>query len=282
MNITVNRQGNPAYEAMLNDLVMDVFGFSFAPWFDLELWDEQYESYSIIDNGRMLSNVCIYKTDFIILGRCIRAHQFGAIATREGERKKGLSRLLVEHVLSLYPDIPSFLYANPSVAGFYPRLGFRQAKMYRPMVNVTINNAHTKAIKGEPTDDFVIEAIYGERVDSDMVRCLNTQSVQVFHLLMHYSDGIYFLPDCGALVVTEQEGNRLFLADVITQRPITFDTLKKELPFTGIEVVEFGFCPDWLSVSPNWVRMDWVEEPFFLMGEWDLPEMFRFPSMSAT
>jgi len=59
MTITMNNQNNPAYEAMLDTLIQEVFGFSFEPWFEYELWDKNYESYSIIENGKMLSK-CMY------------------------------------------------------------------------------------------------------------------------------------------------------------------------------------------------------------------------------
>ncbi|MCL1983539.1 MAG: hypothetical protein FWG53_10720 [Clostridiales bacterium] len=76
---------------------------------------------------------------------------------------------------------------------------------------------------------------------------MNTQSVQIFHLLMDYADGLI-----------------------------------RELPFSGVELVEFGFCPDWLGINPRWEQVDWDKEPFFLKGDWNLPEVFRFPAMSAT
>lgn len=282
MNITVSRHSDPAYEQMLDNLIKETFGFSFAPWFARKLWDERYESYSIIQDGKMLSNICIYKTDMLVRGQTIRANQFGAVATRKSERGKGLSRLLMNHILSLYPDTPVFLYANPSVINFYPRFGFRQVPMFRPGIPVTINNTIDKAVKYSPDDEFIVKVLNGKRIYSEITDCRNSQSVQIFHLLMDYSDGIYYLPKCSAVIVAEQEQGKLFLADVITPEPISFDELKEELPFSGVEYVEFGFCPDWLGVEPCWEPMDGNKEPFFIRGKWDLPDVFRFPAMSAT
>jgi GNAT superfamily N-acetyltransferase len=282
MNITVSRNNNPAYERQFDELIKEVFCFSFAPWFDRKLWDERYESYSIIQDGTMLSNVCICKTDMLIRGQTIRAHQFGAVATRESERGKGLSRLLMDYILSLYPDVPAFLYANPSVIDFYPRFGFRQAPALLPGIVVTINNTLGRAIKYSPDDELIIHMLGGRRIYSSIADSVNTQPVQIFHLLTDYRDDIYYLPKCGAMIVAEQELGRLFLADVVTPEPISFDELKKELPFSGVAYVEFGFCPDWLGVDPQWERADAGKEPFFLRGNWDLPEAYRFPAMSAT
>lgn len=84
LKITMSSRNDSAYEAVLDDLIRETFGFSFMPWFEQKLWDERYESYSIINGGEMLANVCIFKTDMLVSGRKTRAHQFGAVATRRG------------------------------------------------------------------------------------------------------------------------------------------------------------------------------------------------------
>ena len=284
MNITVNRQNDPAYELLLDDLICEIFGFSFAPWFDQQLWDERYESYSIIRDGKMTANACIYKSDLLINGQSIRAHQFGAIATRKDQRGKGLSRLLIQHVLSLYPDTPAFLFANPSVVDFYPRFGFSKTQTYRPGIAVTLNNSSDTdiAVKYRLDDDFVRKLLCRKRVYSKIVDSLNMQPIQIFHLLLAYPEDIYYLPGCDTLVIAVQEGEKLFLADVVAQKPIAFDDLIEELPFHGVKFIEFGFCPDWLGVNPCWEPIDGSKESFFIKGNLNFPELFRLPVTSVT
>jgi len=279
MTVTVNRSNDPSYTALFDDLIKESFGFSFEPWLARNLWDERYESHAVIENGKMLANVCIYKTDMIVCGQPVRTHQFGAVATRAHERGKGLSQLLINHVLREYPDTPAFLAANPSVVDFYPRFGFRPVQTYRPMVDVTINNCADIGLEYSPDAECVRSALYGNRVYSSLVDSVNTQSVEIFHMLMEYEGSIYLLPDCGAIIIGQQADNILFLAHVISAKPITFDDLIKELPFSGITCVAFGFCPDWLGVNPRWVLSD---ELYFIKGPWDLPARFCFPAMSAT
>jgi len=281
MTISVNRGNDPIYAAAFDDLVKEVFKFSFGPWLAKNLWDERYESHSIIENGKMLANVCIYKTDMLICGQPVRAHQFGAVATRQNKRGKGFSRLLLDHVLDMYPDTPAFLGANPSVTEFYPRFGFRPVQTYRPMVDVSIDNPVDIGLKCRPDDEIVQKALYGKRVYSSLLDSINTQPVQVCQMLTNpkYMDRIYFLPGCGAVIVARQVAKTLFLSDVISAMPLIFDELIKELPFSGVTCVEFGFCPDWLGVNPSWEPLD---EPYFIKNDWNLPEYFRFPVMSET
>jgi len=201
MEITVNKSNNPAYEALFDDLIQEVFGFSFSPWLERKLWDERYESYSIIENDVMLSNVCIYKFELIVLGEKVKANRFGAVATRKDARGKGLSRLLIEHILSLYPDTLAYLTANPSVVNFYPRFGFRQVQTYKPEIITKINNDPARYIKYKFDDLSFVNALNHRACYSKLLDCLNAQPIQIFHLLMEYADDIYFLPNLDVVII---------------------------------------------------------------------------------
>ena len=71
-------------------------------WYDLNLWDENYESYSIIENGEMISNICVYKTNILFNNKQHPALSIGAVATKKEHRGKGLSRKLMEHIIDKY------------------------------------------------------------------------------------------------------------------------------------------------------------------------------------
>ena len=68
MKIAFCNGNNKEYEQMLNNLLREVF-FDFQFWFDLGLWDENYESYSFMENGLILSNVCVYKAQILLKGQ---------------------------------------------------------------------------------------------------------------------------------------------------------------------------------------------------------------------
>ena len=282
VHITMNNGNNKDYETMVGNLIKEVFGISFTPWFKLKLWDNRYESYAVIKNDRMLANVFIYKTEITVYGKPFYALQFGGVATRKDERSKGLSRLLMEHIYAKYTDTPAFLGANPSVTNFYPRFDFRPVQTYQPYIEVTMHNENSNAVKLSPDDITVIEAIHRRKMHSNTLDSLNTQPIQIFNLLLAYSDAIYYLPNCAAIVVARQKDDALFIADVIAETPVLFNTLQKELPFTEVKRVKFGFCPDWLDINPEWTPVDMVKEPYFIRGEWNLPAKFRFPIISET
>ena len=279
-NIIVNNCSNPQYEAIFNDFLSEVFGISFAPWFERKLWDRRYESYSIIKEEKMLANVCIFKTELLIRGRRVLANQFCAVGTRKCARGKGFSRLLMEHVLALYPNTPAYLFANSKVLDFYPRFGFQPIQTYRPVISVKINNDQAKAVK--ISVEAAASSLGSRGAYSDTIDCLNTIPVQIFHLLMNYSDDIYRLPVRDIIVVAKQKGAKLFIADIILKEPVPFEQIGEHLPFADIDTVEFGFTPDWLNVTPYWESVDINSVPFFVKSNLDIPIIFRFPAMSET
>ena len=280
--ITTMNRNDPEYEVMFDALINEVFGFSFDVWLRRKLWDERYVSYSIIDGGKMLANLCICDTDMKVDGERFRAIQLGAVSTSKSARGKGLSKRLMERVMSDYADIPAFLFANKSVLDFYPRFGFRQVQTYRPVLYEIINNDPQKAVKLDADDPVVVDKLNGRSNYSEILDCLNTQPTQRFHLLMDYPDDIYHLPEFDVIVVAYQDNNRLFLADVFSGKPVAFEAIKCSLPFENIDLIEFGFCPDRLDVSPVWEAVPMDHVMFFVKGNWNLPEVFRFPAMSET
>jgi len=297
INITTNNKNDPEYEVMLDALVGEVFGFSFDTWFERKLWDDNYISYSIIDNGKMQANLCVFDNEMIVGGKRFRAIQLGAVCTSKSARGKGLSRQLIERALSDYDGIPAFLFANESVIDFYPRFGFRQIQAYRPVLNVgftdnietAANTTDTatgsndkRAVKLDVDDPIVKNAINNRGSFSNILDCLNTASIQMFHLLKDYLDDIYHLPSLDVIVVAYQDNNRLFIADIISKNPITFESITPCLPFKGIDTIEFGFSPDHLNITPIWEPVPLTDVMLFTKGTWNLPPHFRIPAMSET
>ena len=93
---------------------------------------------------------------------------------------------------------------------------------------------------------------------------------------------IYWLCRIHGKIWLAEDTSELFIADVIAKNPISFDELKKFLPFNNVESIEFGFNPDWLGVNPDWTPIDVNEHLFFIKGDWNLPEQCIFPTTSMT
>ena len=110
--IRVNGKTTTArFNRALNGLMEEVFGFSFARFQALGVWDEQYEYFSVMDESKMVANCGAYHMQMVVDGIKQEFLQFGAVAVHP-LTEEGLGRLVMEQALGEYPDVPAFLYAN--------------------------------------------------------------------------------------------------------------------------------------------------------------------------
>ncbi len=267
------------YQKKLNELLKDIF-LDFKFWYDVNLWDDNYESYSITVDDKIVSNICIYKAKIRFSGKEHLALSVGAVATHEDYRGQGLSRKLMEHIIDKYQDIPMYLSANSSVVDFYPRFGFERAFEKLPTCHINIEN-HINPIKLHYNDDRVQRYVYSRTNFSDEFDCLNTASVNMFHLHLGYLHHcIYELPDLSTMLVAEQNGTTLHVYGVFSTKKITFRELLEYLPFEGIKKMTFGFTPCWKDIE--YTMEECETDPWFVRGiNCDLGDI-KFPELSIT
>lgn len=281
MKIAFRNGNDPAYEAMLNDLMLRVFGFSFAPWHALKIWNSDYESYAIIEDGVMLSNVCVYKMRLRIQGQTQWVHQFGAVATRPGSTHKGLAGALMRHVLQKYPDTPSFLFANDGAASFYSQFGFAQIEESKLTLPYRIHNAGVNAVKRAHDDPAILRLLDENACFSAIFDCTGAQPVQRFNL-MAAPDDIYYMPAPDAMAVARQSENVLYIDAFAARGPHSFDEIAACLPFQGIENVIFGFCPDFLGIPYDKRLLVPSDSLLFASPHLRWPRHFTFPALCIT
>ena len=279
MQILFNNQNNKEYQAMLNSLLKDVF-FDFQFWYDLDLWDENYESYSMFENGEIVSNICVFKTQILCDGTQYPALSVGAVATKEEYRGRGLARSLMEHIIEKYEGTPMYLFANEDVVNFYPKFGFKRVSEKLPVCHCEINNDN-KPKKIQYNDpkvwDYVCKRVnYSQKLD-----CLNSASINIFHIYSGYlKDLIYEIPELDTLVIAEQKNASLKLIGVFSLREIDFSDLAKYLPFRNVEKVEFGFMPYWSELE--YEMQIYETDPIFIRGiTCELGDV-KFPELSIT
>lgn len=278
-NIAFCNSNDKAYQQKLNPLLKDIF-LDFQFWYDLNLWDDKYESYAIMEADEIVSNICVFKTELIFNGEKHQALSIGAVATKESHRGRGLSGILMQHILEKYEGVPMYLAANEGVVDFYPKFGFRRVYEKLPVAFVSVENTHL-AHKLCFNDPKVADYIYKKIQFSEKLDCLNTQSVQLFHVHFGYlKESIYELPEIETMIIAEQEEQTLKLMGVYSKRPVTFEQLLKHLPFTQVQKIEFGFMPYWSDCA--YEMMETETDPLFVRGiGCDLGD-FKFPELSIT
>jgi len=257
-----------------NDLMMDTFGFSLEKWHRKRVWDDSYECYSIIENGIMIANISVYKMKLLINGSQQDCIQIGGVATRKEYRGKGLSRSLMEYILIIYPDTPSFLFANDDVLEFYPKFGYESTTEKQPYIECNLQS------KGEmkkfELKDSKIDCYLRERGQfSKVLDCTNHYSINWFHIQNIYLEDSYDISDLDVMVVGEQKDNILRIYDVISKNPVSFPQIVPHLHFSGVDIIEFGFNPDWLGIDYS-IRENKLEgSTLFVKGDFGVEREYK-------
>ena len=279
MHISFCNRNDEDYQDLLNALLKPIF-FDFQFWFKLNLWGSDYESYSIMQDDQIVSNVCVFKTDILMNGKQCQALSVGAVATKEGYRGRGYSRLLMEHIIAKYPDKPMYLSANDTVTDFYPRFGFERVYEKLPTSYSKVNNAVTP--NKLRFDNPMIYDYLCERVNiSRSLDCLNTASINMFHIHLGYlKEHIYHIPELETIVISKQKDNTLKMIGVFSLKNIFFADLAKYLPFVNVEKIEFGFMPCWDDL--DYEMAEYITDPLFAIGIKRKLNDFKFPELSVT
>jgi GNAT superfamily N-acetyltransferase len=264
-----------------NDLIMDTFEFSFDRWFSLDLWDEDYESYNIVENGIMIANISAFKMKMLINGVERNCLQFGAVATRGEHRGKGLSRVIMEHISNLYPGVPAFLFGNDNVLDFYPKFGFRVAEEKQAFIKQEIHN-EGEMIKLNIKDPKIDRYLKERKQFSGIFDCRNQYSVNWFHLIMGYEDNVFEIPKLGVMLVATQQGSTLTIHDIASGKPLSFSELSAHLYFKGVSTIKFEFNPDWLDFEYELSEYKVEDSTLFIKGDLGSKSGFIVPSLIRT
>ncbi len=280
MKILFNNRNDRAYEDMLNQLLKEVF-FDFRFWYDLNLWDDNYESYSILEKGEIVSNICVYKTRLLFNAKECLALSLGAVATKKEYRGRGLARTLMEHIFEKYDGVPMYLSANDGVVNFYPRFGFQRVYDKLPVCEYKVDNHQILAHKLRYDDPKMLDYVNKRINFSQKMDCLNTASINLFYIYKgELKDCIYELPEIDTLVIAEQKGTTLKLIGVFSLREIGFSELVSHLPFCNVDRIQLGFMPYWTDI--DFTLQEYQTDPLFAKGiSCDLGD-FKFPELSLT
>lgn len=281
-HIVMQNKRDPHWEALFDDLMGDVFGLSFAPWFAMDCWEPAYESYALFDQGRMVSNVCTYKMRMMVAGKALTVHQTGAVATRDDHRRRGYSSLLMRHVHAVHDDAPHFLFSSPAALPVYPKVGYAPHALYLAEIDCAMEGVPGHALPMERVDEKA-RALVIESIPQSSVLDVEGAPVVLFNLMAASPQERLYIPSLDTIVVASQADDVLTIDGVISRTIHTIEEIMAFLPYRGVRRVRFGFQPDLLGVHEHCIR--YVEETdahFFVRGTLPLPAKPILPRLKRT
>jgi len=273
-----------AYLAAFNALMLDTFDISFEHWHRQGHWTQDYTCYAIIEDDCMISNAGVYRMEMLVSSKPQTCFQIGGVATRKGRQGEGLSRKVMDYILGLHPEAAFFLCANHSVLNFYPKFGFHPLVERQPWIQYRLKLRRPGMTRLDiHKDQQKIDAYLQRRTQfSKILDCTNAAPIYWFSLLLALSNHLYEIPDCGVMLVAEQEGDILTLYDVCASEPVCFSDIAPHLAFDGVREIRFGFNPDWLGIEYQYRKYQDEDSILFVRGELQLPAEFILPMLIRT
>ncbi|MFP4371211.1 MAG: hypothetical protein ACLFQ4_03200 [Halanaerobium sp.] len=130
-------------------------------------------------------------------------------------------------------------------------------------------------------DQAVWNYVYNHINFSNKFDCLNTASVNIFHIhRSHLKDCLYEIPELKTMVIARQSGDTLKLIDIFSLKELSFNQLIKFLPFKNVKKIEFAFTPYFSDL--DYQMQEYKGDPFFDRNiNCDLGDI-KFPELSIT
>ena len=257
-----------ALRSSFNELAKKTFGIDFEVWYQSGYWREQYLPYSIVDGNKIIANVSVNIMDFMCLGKRKQFIQLGTVMTDVSYRNQGLSRHLMELVLTEYKDKSDgiYLFANDNVLDFYPKFGFQKSTEYQ--FGKTVNNQTPASVIPISMSDHnnwckIEEAIQTSAYNGAFV--MHNLGLIMFYLTSFMSDNVYYISELDSYVIAEIKGNTLLLYSIFSKEIVDLDLVIQAFG-KKVKQVLLEFTP---INKDNYQRME-VHQPdttLFIMGD---------------
>ena len=218
MEIRHAYRDNKELRDSFNELAGKVFGLNFEGWYQNGYWKDAYDPYSVIIDGKVVSNVSVNRCDMNYKDRVVHLIQLGTVMTDPGFRGKGYSRLLMERVLKDNEGADGiYLYGSDSVVEFYPRFGFKESREYCYSKDVAIDSERTAEavpMSEKKEWDKMAEIINTVKQNADMYM-VNNPGLYMFYLSQFMKESAFYIPALDTYAIAETEEGTLILHAII-------------------------------------------------------------------
>lgn len=283
--IVKNYKGDDALRRSFNELAGRTFSLNFESWYQNGYWRENYIPYSIVVEGKVVSNISVNKIQMNEKGIVRNYIQLGTVMTDEAYRNQGLSRMLYELIYEEYKDGVDgiYLYANPSVVNFYPKFGFLQSKEFEYVKQVCYTHEpEARRIPMTSKEDWDrFEGIMTNSTCNSAFEMVGNPGLILFYLTQFMQDAIYFIPSLKTHVIAEIDEGVLLLHNVFSKDKVELSEVISAFG-KGIHTVVLGFAPD-IAEGFSCRELKEEDSTFFVLGK-DLEgfeeKKLRFPTLS--
>lgn len=241
-----------------NELAEAIFCIDFESWYKSGYWKDRYIPYSIISDDKVVANASANIIYFNLSGEYKLFIQIGTVMTGKDYRGRGLSRFLIEKIISEWKDKSDmiYLFANDSVLDFYPKFGFKKENEYIFYKSIDeqldMGMKKDKGIKEKSYEkldmdddknrEFVYRKVFSSTANAELSMIKNSDLI-MFYCISLMKENIYYFKDIDTIVIAEIEGDNLVIDAVYSDVEVDLDCIMERLADKRIRRVIFGFTP---------------------------------------
>lgn len=270
------------------DLPNKTFGVDFKTWYEEGYWQEQYNPYCLMKDGRVVSSVGVYSQKFLWNGEEKHLIQLGGVVTDKAYRGRGLSRYLIERIIAQYKNQCDaiFLFGNDCVVEFYPKFGFEKTKEHRVYTYIEKKHKHYEVRKLDSAyseDRKLVEQKANSAYKKEVLAVSQSVDLVMLYWRLCKCVELYYIEELDTIAVASYSEGILELSDIYGE--VELDEVLQALVKEEKTKVIFEFTPQ----IANGYEVEAYHEKdttLFIYGE-DFKKNFerqqlRFPVMSYT
>lgn len=237
------------YRESLNKLTRATYGFDFEQWYQQGYWGDRYRPYSFIHNDEVVANISVNPMEFLVNGEIRKAIQIGTVMTDIEYRHRGLSKELMNIVLSEYENTCEFiyLYANNSVLEFYPKFGFHKAYEYvhsKQVLSSETKLSYRKLDMNSMQDLELIKRLVQGSIPVSNYAMMDNSNLKMFYLTSFMSGDIYYFEDIDLAAVVTWENGVVCMNDLFSEKEFDMDFIINSFASNLPCKVILGFTPN--------------------------------------
>lgn len=217
---------DPARRQSFTALAEKAFGLDFEKWLLSGYLGARYRPYTLLDGGKAAANISVNDLEFLVDGEPKRFALLGSVMTDPAYRRRGLIRLLMEHILREWTGRCDMLYlfANHTVMDFYPRFGFARAEQFcwsGPLQPGRPSAAFRRLDPGRQEDLrlYARTAEYGNPFSKLVMR--NNLPLLLLNSTEEFARNLYYSEALDAAAVFRREPERVVLEDVFCREGVS-------------------------------------------------------------
>ena len=231
---------------MLNELTQKTFGFDFEGWVGGGYFEGDYIPYSLVCDGKIVSNVSANRMHFVQNGIPKDYIQIGTVMTDPDHRNQGLAAKLMRHVIAEYENDSDgiYLFGDLSAAGFYGKMGFKIENQYRYFVREGCfdrdKKEFFKAVKDMPEEvkEHYLELVRNSAGYSSFEQ-INRYGLQMFYTAD--LDTVFYDEDMDHFIVLDEDGDTV-LQSVLSEEKAALKDVIARITVSGNRL-RLGFTP---------------------------------------